>query len=359
MAEITPPLYMDVDGVYSGDEMGLIARDFIGEGVVEAGDLAVTESSPASLNVEVAAGACWVKGDTDANAQPTYRARSSSVVSLAITPDPTNPRKVLILAEVIDSLFAGVTKEWRLRALHGTPAVSPLDPATPASALVLARINVTAADASIIDSQIDDLRPRAQLGGLVQVNRSLIDPPTVQERALVTSLPSSPVDGEIIFYEFEEGTVWQFRYNSGSASAHKWEFIGGPPAYDLVQTQETRNANSYANMTTTGPDFVVPAGFDGDFILEYGARCWTDQIGGQALGSISPDGGTTTPVDTDAFQQQSGLTASENNIISVSVCREFNLTGGDTARLQYKRVAGAGTATYSRRWLRAIPVRVG
>jgi hypothetical protein len=48
-----------------------------------------------------------------------------------------------------------------------------------------------------------------------------------------TSLPVSPVDGqEYILVDSTTNPTyqWRFRYNAASASAYKWEFIGGTPA---------------------------------------------------------------------------------------------------------------------------------
>lgn len=166
MAEVTPPLFTDTNNAFSGDEFGLPYRDIIGEGIVEAGDLVVSQrGAGANLSVDVAAGACWIKGDADLNAQPTYRCRNNSVVNLAITPDGSNPRIVLIVAEVLDTTFDGSgSRLWRLRAIHGTPAGSPSAPALPGTAISLASIAVTAADADITSGQITDTRARAIVG---------------------------------------------------------------------------------------------------------------------------------------------------------------------------------------------------
>jgi microcystin-dependent protein len=166
MAEVSPPLFTDTNNVYSGDEFGLPYRDIMGEGIVEVGDLAVSQrAAGANLSVDIAAGACWVKGDADLNAQPTYRCRNNSVVNLAITPDASNPRIVRIVAEVLDTTFDGSgSRLWRLRAIHGTPAGSPVAPALPSTAISLATIAVTAGDADITSGQITDLRTRAIVG---------------------------------------------------------------------------------------------------------------------------------------------------------------------------------------------------
>lgn len=48
---------------------------------------------------------------------------------------------------------------------------------------------------------------------------------------LVAALPSSPANGEIVYFQNEAmreaGVIWGLRFRAKSASAHKWEFVGG------------------------------------------------------------------------------------------------------------------------------------
>lgn len=163
MAERQPPLYMDVSNAYSGDELGLPWRDIIGEGVVSAGDLAVTGQA-GSNSVNIAAGHAWVLGDTNVDLQPIYRVYNDAVVNRGTAPDPANPRRALIVAQIIDQAFAGVGRLWSIDAILGTPAASPTLPATPASALPLADILIPAAAANSGAYTFTDLRVRASIG---------------------------------------------------------------------------------------------------------------------------------------------------------------------------------------------------
>lgn len=165
MAEATP-LFMDISSVYSGDELGLPYRDIMGEGVVDAlsGNLLVTQTGTPGLSVNIAPGAAWIKGDTDTANQPTYRVRNDATVNLGITPDPTNPRIVLVVAKINDQTLTGSGRNWQLSAIHGTPAGSPVAPALPASAIPLASILVAANDTSITTGEITDLRSPAIAG---------------------------------------------------------------------------------------------------------------------------------------------------------------------------------------------------
>lgn len=163
MAELTP-LFMDISGAYSGDELGLPNRDVMGEGVLAAADLAVSGGSGNSVNV--AAGACWVLGDTNPARQPCYRCYNDAVVNKGISPDAAQPRRVLVVAQIVDEAFSGSGRLWRIDAIHGTPAAAPVVPATPASALPLANILVPAAAASSAAYTITDLRQRASVDAL-------------------------------------------------------------------------------------------------------------------------------------------------------------------------------------------------
>lgn len=162
MAEINPPLYLDQDDAYGADELGLPYRDIMGEGIVRSTDLAV--SAGTGLKSSVAAGAAWIAGDDDANAQPTYRVRNDAAILLQHdAADATNPRIDVVIAEVLDSTFSGVSKLWRLRIVKGTPAGSPTAPATPGNAIALAQVTIPAGSGTL--GTITDVRARAIVGG--------------------------------------------------------------------------------------------------------------------------------------------------------------------------------------------------
>lgn len=176
MAELTP-LYMDIDDAYSGDELGLPWRDVISEGVLGTSHLKVSQhAGTPDLSVDIAAGAAWILGDTNADAQPIYRCRNDAVVNRGISPDPSNPRKVLIIGQIVDETFAGTGREWEILALHGTPAASPVEPALPDSAIKLAVISVGAAATSIVTANITDTRPIYSVGGRKTLQVLVTDP---------------------------------------------------------------------------------------------------------------------------------------------------------------------------------------
>ena len=75
---------------------------------------------------------------------------------------------------------------------------------------------------------------------------------TPQLPQYVTSLPSSPVDGQTVYYQptalSTAGVVYTMRYN---AAAAKWQFVGGQP-----QTASTTKTDVYSSSSTTFADIT-------------------------------------------------------------------------------------------------------
>lgn len=62
--------------------------------------------------------------------------------------------------------------------------------------------------------------------------------PAQQSFPIVTSLPGSPIDGQVVrlLVDATQGIIWTLRYRSESGSSFKWEFLGGNP---MVNDQGT------------------------------------------------------------------------------------------------------------------------
>ena len=69
--------------------------------------------------------------------------------------------------------------------------------------------------------------------GAVWIDTDAEPPAWASGIPLVTSLPTSPVDGQEVYYQSAamaaDGVVWHLRYRASSSSAYKWEIIGQPP----------------------------------------------------------------------------------------------------------------------------------
>lgn len=128
-------------------------------GVVATGDMAVTQNGTPNMSVNVAAGQAAIDGTENATLQGSYETTNDATKNLTIAAsDPTNPRNDLVVAKVQDSNYSGGALAWSLAVVTGTPAGSPVDPAVPANAIVIARVRVDATVTSIVNAKITDLR---------------------------------------------------------------------------------------------------------------------------------------------------------------------------------------------------------
>ena len=134
------------------------------EGVLGATSLAVSPSSPAGMSVQVAAGVAVVEGDNQVF-QGKYLCREQAAttgVAIAAAPG-SGERHDLVCLQVRDPNATGPAGDDALIVVvQGTPSGTPVDPAVPASALVLARVRVPSGTGSITAGLIDDLRVEAK-----------------------------------------------------------------------------------------------------------------------------------------------------------------------------------------------------
>lgn len=141
-----------------------------GGGLVTAGDLAVTPTGTASMNVQIGVGRAWIPGTNVGNVvggnfsqQADYFVQNNGAVTVAIaTSDPVNPRIDVVYVAIQDSQYAGTTDAVVPSVVAGVPtagATYPANaPALPANSIALAWINVPANASSIIASNITQLQ---------------------------------------------------------------------------------------------------------------------------------------------------------------------------------------------------------
>ena len=127
-------------------------------GIIKSNSLEVTANSPAGMSVRVASGWAAIVGTTQAN-MGTYIGYNDAQVTLTVTAaDPTNPRIDLVCMTVNDSYYSGSTNNVAFQVIAGTPAGSPVAPATPANSISLATVAVAAGALSITSGDITDTR---------------------------------------------------------------------------------------------------------------------------------------------------------------------------------------------------------
>lgn len=127
-------------------------------GIISSSSLAVTANSPAGMSVLVASGWAAIVGTTQAN-MGTYVIFNDATVTQTITAaDPSNPRIDRVVATVQDAYYSGSANNVIFQVIAGTPAGSPVAPATPANSISLATIQVPAGATSIVSGNITDTR---------------------------------------------------------------------------------------------------------------------------------------------------------------------------------------------------------
>jgi hypothetical protein len=162
------------NGSHSADLFRQATSSFVapGGGIVTPGDLAVTQTGTASMNILVGVGRAWVPGTNVGNVtggnfskQAMYFALNDAAATVSVaTSDPTNPRIDVVYLAIQDSQYAGTNNTAVLGIATGVPtsgATYPTNaPTIPANAIALAWINVAAGASSIINSNITGLNPQ-------------------------------------------------------------------------------------------------------------------------------------------------------------------------------------------------------
>lgn len=119
--------------------------------------LLVTQNGGGNLSVNVSAGAAVITGDNQTD-QGSYVVLVDVLTNLAMPAAPgTNQRLDLVCLQVNDlQAGGGASDNATLVVVQGVASATPVAPATPASAIVLATVRRTAGDASVLTAHIID-----------------------------------------------------------------------------------------------------------------------------------------------------------------------------------------------------------
>jgi hypothetical protein len=164
--------------------------------------------------------------------------------------------------------------------------------------------------------------------------------------------PANPATGDLWLLPADaaNGVNWVFRYNAGSASASKWEFVGGPPVVVDIETQEATASLVYVDLATVGPSFTIPRA--GDYLVEFGFFASNNTALDGFL--AAPKIGAAATADAD---DAGGISATANASFYPSRSLVKTFAAADVCKLQYRAFTG-GTATFSKRFLKITPRRV-
>ena len=161
MALRTPPSWLQ-NGSHPAENDRLTTQGlWRTTGILSSSDLAVTQNSPTGMSVLVALGWANIIGTFQSN-MGAYQAYNDASTALTITAaNPSNPRIDLVCITVSDAYYTGALNTVSFNVVAGTPAVSPVVPATPTNSIALARVAVAAGATSITNANITDLRTLA------------------------------------------------------------------------------------------------------------------------------------------------------------------------------------------------------
>lgn len=170
----------------------------------------------------------------------------------------------------------------------------------------------------------------------------------------VTTLPTSPIDGTEVYYQADatNGVIWHLRYRAASASAYKWEFVGGGDLSASVVTDQSLAAGSgWQDLATVGPSITAPLA--GDYA--YAARIDGYYSLDQKQSAFAVQVGSTTPTNLDSFYLTAAAATSASTISGVG--KVTSVASGAAIKLIYSRDS-TGTGNFRWRFLSITPIRV-
>ena len=171
-----------------------------------------------------------------------------------------------------------------------------------------------------------------------------------------TSLPSSPIDGQEIYYAANatDGVIWHLRYRSGSSSSYKWEFVGGSPLMTQGTANDSTRTAGGGYGTITGACAAITLPLAGDYQITMSTYSRNTASSGVAYMSFKI--GSAASSDTDAMFTES-LGAS--NAPSLWITRTQIKTGLSAVTLTPEWKAVTANAAYRYPAFVVRPVRVG
>jgi hypothetical protein len=174
--------------------------------------------------------------------------------------------------------------------------------------------------------------------------------PRVVTSAMAGGPPASPVDLDVWIATAVDGngTRWAFQYNAGSASASKWEFIGGPPA--LASNINQDGGNFAGAWGDTGSVVGVTVARAGDYACS-AAAIGVNGAGADVLGiGIAP--GAVNPTWFSAVS----LAAGGQGALAVVDAPLLAVAAATLIKIRY--LGGAQVDNWKSRSLSVLPIRV-
>lgn len=319
------PLWTQAGSTSAEEDRALLVASFPNPGVVTPSDLAVTQNGTPNMSVNVAAGRVAVTGTENA-LQGRYFGWLDATQNVVISAsDPSNPRIDLIVARFKDAGYSGASNTFTVEAVTGTPAGSPVAPATPANSFILAQIAVGAAVTSIVTGNITD--KRYGTGGNLPVVTS------------ASFYPTPPFTGIGVYRRTNDANEGVEFWNSAAAAWRKpwnmpWGVIGTPAAITSSQGSIT----AVTDITSLSVAFTAVAN-----------RLYRVTLDAQSVQSTV----TTDRVDVILADVSNNVLLTHNYPVSqpcgVSLVKTLSgvSAGSYTVKARCQRGAGTGTVQWN------------
>ena len=179
-------------------------------------------------------------------------------------------------------------------------------------------------------------------------------PGLIYDFGLVSSLPTGTVtSGSMCTYKADStnGIYWRLIYDE--SGEFPWKYIGGPPLYKEIATQQGTTSSSYAELATKGPELTIPA-LKGDYYCHFGVDLWNTTANCHARMGIGINGSSPS-MEIDTNQNTGGG-------FGTAVCARLvklpSVPASTVFLAKYMQISG-GEATFVNRWISITPVRVG
>lgn len=164
--------------------------------------------------------------------------------------------------------------------------------------------------------------------------------------------PSNASDGDIWIASAVDanGTRWQFQYNAGSASAYKWEFIGGPSLTSGPSGSMTVTTTGQNNLTS-GPSITTGRG--GDYLIELGIQVQSNS--GQGETAVQINGSSA-----GLFTSPAIVTLSSSALYTYYgyASGRINSQAAQTYNIQVAIASAGISVAFSNGSLKVTPVRI-
>jgi hypothetical protein len=175
---------------------------------------------------------------------------------------------------------------------------------------------------------------------------------------LVSVLPTSPVDGQVIDFlaSATDGVIWRFRYRAASTSPYKWECVGGAPwATPPINNASTTGGGSL--WTTTLTEGTALVGINLPLAGDYFAT-WNGMVGYGPTATTQPGMGIFRPNESGTPYVSIVSTAYGNGAVH-DVSGSGRLMGCTVGRAAMAYLYTAQVVTFYQRLMSILPIRVG